>query len=236
MTAPQPQQQARRGKAALTMAWDIGAPVGMYYLLHGLGMSTFPALLLSALLPGLSAVYQVIRAGKPDGLGVFVLSVTVASALASLVSGTPRFLLAKDGMLTAFSGAWLLLTARGQRPVVFLFARALLEGRVGPHGESWDLLWAQLPGFRRIWRVAGVIWGTTIIADAALRLVMAYTLPINQVPALNGIQWAVLFVGLQVATNIYYHRTGLYRPDSALYAPLRQAENNSPNHEQATQP
>jgi hypothetical protein len=235
VTAQQP-QPASRGKAALTMAWDIGAPIGMYYLLHSLGMSTFLALLLSALLPGLSTVYQVIRTGRPDGLGVFVLSITVASALASLLSGSPRFLLAKDGVLTAFGGAWLLVTARGQRPVVFMFARALLEGRVGPHGQSWDLLWAQLPGFRRIWRTAGVIWGTTIIADAALRFVMAYTLPVDQVPALNGVQWAVLFVLLQVATNIYYHRAGLYRPDSALYAPLHQSDKDSPSREEATEP
>jgi hypothetical protein len=216
------------------MAWDVGAPIGMYYLLHGLGMTTFLALLLAALLPGLTSVYQVIRSGRLDGLGLFVVSITVASALVSLVSGSPRFLLAKDGLVTAVGGAWLLVTARARRPVVFSFARALLEGRVGPHGESWDLLWARLPGFRRIWRVAGVIWGTTIIADAILRFVMAYTLPVNQVPALNGVQWGVLFVLLQVVTNIYYRRAGLYRPDSALYAPLPQAEENSRTHEGMT--
>jgi hypothetical protein len=216
------------------MAWDIGAPICMYYLLHGMGMSTFLALLLSALLPGLTSVYQLIRSGKLDGLGLFVVSITVVSALASLVSGSPRFLLAKDGLLTAFGGAWLLVTARGQRPVVFMFARALLEGRVGPHGESWDLLWARLPGFRRVWRVAGVIWGTATIADAVLRFVMAYTLPVNQVPAFNGVQWGVLFVLLQVVTNIYYRRAGLYRPDSALYAPLGQAEENSLTREGMT--
>lgn len=240
MTAQQSTAQqsrpASRGRVALTTAWDVGAPIGMYYLLHGLGMNTFLALLLAALLPGLTSAYQVIRSGRLDGLGLFMVSITVASALASLVSGSPRFLLAKDGLVTAFGGAWLLVTARAQRPVVFSFARALLEGRVGPHGESWDLLWARLPGFRRVWRVAGVIWGAAIITDAALRFVMAYTLPVNQVPALNGAQWGVLFVLLQVVTNIYYHRAGLYNPASALYAPLRQAEENSRFREGVTSP
>lgn len=221
MTTQEPPRPASRGRAALTMVWDIGAPIGMYYLLHGLGMSSFLALLLSAILPGLTSVYQVIRAGRLDGLGLFMVSVTVASALASLVSGSPRFLLAKDGWLTAFSGIWLLVTARGDRPVVFFFARALLEGRIGPHGESWDVLWDELPGFRRVWRVAGVIWGVATLADAAVRFAMAYTLPVNVVPGLNGVQYAVLFVLLQVVTNVYYFRVGLYRPDSALYAPLR---------------
>jgi hypothetical protein len=213
------------------MAWDVGAPIGMYYLLHGLGMSVFLALLIAAVLPGITSVYQVIRSGRLDGLGLFMVSITVASALAALVSGSPRFLLAKDGLVTAFGGAWLLATARAQQPVTFSFARALLEGRVGPHGESWDLLWARLPGFRRLWRVAAVIWGATVIADAVLRFVMAYTMPVNLVPALNGAQWGVLFVALQVVTNVYYHRAGLYRPGSALYAPLRQAEENARFHE-----
>ncbi|GAB2722498.1 VC0807 family protein [Kitasatospora kifunensis] len=225
-----------RGRAALAIAWDIGAPIGMYYLLHGLGLSTFLALLLSAVLPGLTSVYQVIRSGRLDGLGLFMVSITVVSALASLVAGSPRFLLAKDGLLTAFGGAWLLVTARAERPVAFMFARALLEGRIGPHGESWDLLWERLPGFRRIWRVAGVIWGTATIADSALRFAMAYTMPVNQVPALNGLQWGVLFVLLQVVTNVYYHRAGLYDPGSTLYAPLRRPEENSRFGEGVTSP
>lgn len=233
MTAQQvTARQARpagRGRAVLSMVWDIGAPVGMYYLLHGLGMSTFLALLVAALLPGITSIYQVIRSGKLDGIGLFMVSITVVSALASLVSGSPRFLLAKDGMVTAFAGAWLLGTVRGQRPVVFSFARALLEGRVGPRRESWDLLWERLPGFRRVWRVAGVIWGATTIADAVLRFVMAYTMPVDQVPALNGAQWAVLFVLLQVVTNIYYHRAGLYNPASALYEPLRRSYGLTPS-------
>lgn len=227
-------RRASRGRSALIMVWDIGAPIGMYYLLHGLGLSTFLALLLAALLPGLSSVYQVVRSGKLDGLGLFMVSITVVSALASLVSGSPRFLLAKDGWLTAFAGVWLLVTARGQRSVALLFARALLEGRVGPGGESWDLLWARLPGFRRVWRVAGVIWGTATVADAVLRFVMAYSQPINRVPALNGLQWAVLFVLLQVITNVYYHRAGLYDAGSALYAPLRQGETDLGSGEEVT--
>jgi hypothetical protein len=50
---------------------------------------------------------------------------------------------------------------------------------------------------------------------------MAYTLPVKAVPALNGAQYAVLFVLLQVVTNVYYHRAGLYNSQSDLYAPIR---------------
>jgi hypothetical protein len=72
-----------------------------------------------------------------------------------------------------------------------------------------------------VWRVACVIWGAATVLDAAVRFAMAYTLPVDVVPGLNGIQYGVLFAVLQVVTNVYYFRVGLYDPRSALYAPLR---------------
>jgi hypothetical protein len=79
-------------------------------------------------------------------------AVAVITALASLVSGSPRFLLAKEGWITGICGIWLLATTRSNPPVVMMFARPLLEGRIGPNGESWDYLWDRLPKFRHLWR------------------------------------------------------------------------------------
>lgn len=211
----------RPGKAALLLLWDMAAPIAMFYILTGAGMSSFSALLLSAVLPGLSTVYQVVRSRHLDALAVFMMSVTVISAIASLFTGSPRFMLAKDGWVTGLCGLWLLATTRANPPVVFMFARPLLEGRIGPNGESWTLLWERLPGFRHLWRVASVVWGVATILDGVVRFVIAYTLPVKAVPALNGAQYAVLFVLLQIVTNVYYFRAGLYNPQSELYAPLR---------------
>jgi hypothetical protein len=160
---------------------------------------------------------QILRGRKLDQLGMFMAGMTVLSALVALISGSDRFLLAKDGWLTAVTGLWMLATTRADRPFVYHFARVLLEGRVGPRGESFDSMWARLPAFQHVWRVACVIWGTATLLDAGVRIAMAYTLPVNLVPALNGAQYAVLFVVLQVATNIYYFRAGLYDPRSRLY-------------------
>jgi intracellular septation protein A len=227
-TAPGKDLPPRRGRALLTLLFDMGAPVAMFYILTAAGLSSFSSLLLSALLPGLSTVYQVIRSRHLDALAVFMMAITVITALSSLVSGSPRFLLAKDGWLTGITGVWLLATTRANPPVVFMFARPLLEGRIGPDGESWNLLWDRLPGFRRIWRVASVVWGVATILDAAVRFAMAYTLPVTVVPALNAAQYAVLFVLLQIVTNVYYFRAGLYDPKSDLYAPIRSTTFDQP--------
>ncbi len=55
-----------------------------------------------------------------------------------------------------------------------------------------------------------MIWGIATLIDAVIRLVMAYTLPVNVVPGLGGALWPVTFIALQVITNIYFARSGLW--------------------------
>lgn len=55
-----------------------------------------------------------------------------------------------------------------------------------------------------------LIWGVALLIDAVIRVVMAYTLPINLVPGLGGALWPVTFVVLQVITNVYFVRSGFW--------------------------
>jgi hypothetical protein len=52
-----------------------------------------------------------------------------------LLFACPRFLLAKDGLLTAVWGLWFLATIRFRRPTAFVMARPFMEGR---HAFSAD--------------------------------------------------------------------------------------------------
>jgi hypothetical protein len=54
---------------------------------------------------------------------------------------------------------------------------------------------------------------------------MSYTLPVGVVPGLGGVLWPVTFVLIQVVTNVYYHRAGLYR---LLGAPWEDAHRKIP--------
>ena len=108
-----------------------------------------------------------------------------------------------------------------QQPATFTVSRPLLEGRrvfdpatrhwVRPVDHSWDDLWQRLPRFRWIWWICTVIWGTAILADAVIRVIVAVTLPISVVPAIGGALWPVTFILLQVATNIFFARSGFWR-------------------------
>jgi len=208
------------GRQLFTLGLNLAAPIALYYGLRAVGVGIYPALIVGAVPPLLSALVQIIRRDRVDSLGLFMMTMMLLSAGVSLLTGSPRFLLAKDGWLTGVSGVWMLFSARSQRPFTFLFARPLLEGRkvfdpaarrwAAPTGESWDAVWERSPRFRRIWRVITVIWGAALLVDAAIRVVMAYTLPIDIVPGLGGALWPVTFVGLQVVANVYFWRAGFW--------------------------
>lgn len=237
-------------RAAVMVMLNLVAPIALYYGLRMAGVGDLRALLIGAVVPGLSAIFTLIRHRRIDGLALFMIATLLLTGGVSLLTGSPRFLLAKDGLLTVVWGAWFFVSLLGGRPVTFTFSRPLLEGRrvfaaasrtwEKPSGESWDALWERLPRFRRVWRVSTVIWGVATLLDAALRVLMAYTLPVDRVPALGGALWPVTFLVLQVITNVYFFRAGLWDmlrgerdspgpPADAAVAQARSAPDSAPH-------
>lgn len=56
-----------------------------------------------------------------------------------------------------------------------------------------------------------MIWGVGMLVDAALRVLFAYTLPIDVVPALTTVLFPVSFVVIALIDQINYRLTGLRR-------------------------
>jgi hypothetical protein len=200
------------GRAQLGLALlDIGAPIGLYYGLRGAGVSNLVALGAGALVPAVGVIVQLISRRRLDGVGGVVVISVLATIVLSLITDDTRFLLARDGFITALWGVWFLVTLRARWPAAFRLARPLMEGRRALGPASWEKLWDGEPAFRRIWRVSTIIWGVGLLVDAVLRVLMSYTLPVAVVPGLGGALWPVTFIVIQVVTNVYYHRAGLYR-------------------------
>jgi hypothetical protein len=184
----------------------VVAPIVLYYGLRAAGAGIYLALVVGALPPGLSAIAKVIKDRTLDGLAAIVIAMLFASTLVSLISGSPRLLLARDGLLTGVWAGLFFASLLARRPVTFRFSQPLLKGRKAwdahagqwsaPVAESWDELWERVPRFCHVWRVCTVIWGAALLLDAATRVVTAYTLPVNVVPALGGALWPVTFIVL----------------------------------------
>lgn len=209
-------------KAARVLA-ELVLPVALYYALRAAGVGIYLTLVVSAVVPAVFGVYRFIRSGRVDGLALYMLTMLVLSTAISFIGGNPRFLLARDAWLTGVTGLWFLVSAWTSRPLSYLYTRPVLERRFGPVGVSWDQLWLQLPKFRRLWRVSSVLWAIGLLVDAALRVLMAYRLPIDEVPGLGTLLYIATAVVLIIVTNVCYIVGGLYEPRSRLYAPLAAA-------------
>ncbi|OLT21867.1 hypothetical protein BJF78_33690 [Pseudonocardia sp. CNS-139] len=69
-------------------------------------------------------------------------------------------------------------------------------------------LWARDPRFRRAWRAITVCWGAALLADTALRVLMAALLPVPVVPALDTALTVATLVALQIPTHVLLRRSG----------------------------
>lgn len=195
----------------LWFAFDLLAPTALIYVLLWLGSSLYIALLASASLSALSALVSHFRGTGKQGLAPHMLAFSLASFGVALVAGSERFLLAKESVLTAMVGVWFLSSLWRARPLTYALTRPLLERRIRGKGRSWEALWAREGRFRRMWYVSTVIWGAAMLADAALRVVIAYTLPVAVVPALQTALILATVLLLQFVTNAYYVSAGLWR-------------------------
>lgn len=216
-------QKQSSGGAAARMVFDLVVPLALFYGLRASGVSMYVALLAGALASGVTAVVVLATQRRLDGIAAFVLSTMLLSVAVSLLAGSPRFLLAKEAWLTAFAGLWFLGTLWTRRPLAFQISRPMLEGRLGWPG-GWDDLWRRSRAFRRMWRISTVLWGVGTLADSVARVVMAYALPVDLVPALNSVLYGLTCVVLVVVTNVHYRAAGVYDRRSALYR-LQSSEN-----------
>lgn len=215
--APEPDPLSRSSAGtALRVVADLLVPLALFYGLRAAGVGIYLALLAGALGSVLVAAVMLIRNRTMDGLAVYVVTTMLVGVGVSLLTGSPRFLLAKEGWVTGIAGVWFLASVWTRRPLAYRFSHPLLEGRLGWPG-SWESLWDRAPGFRRMWRISSVLWGVGTLLDSALRVVMAYTLPMDLVPALSTALYAVTSVVLIVVTNVHYRAAGVYDRRSTLY-------------------
>jgi hypothetical protein len=131
---------AKTALALARVALGIGLPAALFYLLRAEGVADLVALAAGAVLPALGALFTLLVRRRVDGISVFMAATMGLALLTSALTGSPRFLLAKDGLLTGAWGVWFLVSARGQRPAALIFGRPLMEPMGMFAVRSWDRL------------------------------------------------------------------------------------------------
>ena len=131
MTAP---AVGRRG-ALVGVLVDLVAPLATFYGLRAAGVGLYLALLAGALASAAGAAWSLARARRITGMTGFAVTTMLLGVVVALLTGSPRFLLAREGWLTAVTGVWFVASIAGRRPLPYLFSRPLLEGRWGWPGD-----------------------------------------------------------------------------------------------------
>lgn len=190
---------------ATSLLFDAALPFASYHVLKGQGLSTVAALSLSGVFPAGGVALRFVRGRTVDGLGMVVLAVIALGAVTSLISGNARFVLVKESLFTGAFGVAMLGSLFARRPLMFYFARRFRAGDDPEARRRWNDLW-QYESFRRANRVMTVVWGMAFVIEAAVRVVMAYTLPVSVVQAVGSVMALVVVAALMGGSTVYGRR------------------------------
>jgi hypothetical protein len=194
----------------ISILLDVAVPLAGFYVLRGLGIGPLIALLLSGALVLPSVAYSVWQQRKISMLTVFTVSVLVAGALMSLITGSPRLLLVREAWLFLLVGLWMLGTVPTRRPFIMIMGRSIVIAKVGMDGLArYEARWDAEAAFRRATRILSAVWGLVFSLDALVQVAIAYTLPVDQVPLVSTVQWLIALGGLITFHVVYTKRRGL---------------------------
>ncbi|MGW3010618.1 VC0807 family protein [Streptomyces sp. NPDC001219] len=178
---------------------DAGIPVASYYLLRdGFGLGTVAALGWSSVVPALRTVWSLVTSRRVNGLALLILVVNAVGLALSTVAGDPRLMLAKDSGVSSVVGIVVLLSVRARRPLMTAGLKPWVTKGSAAGEAAWDRLRAGSDRFRRAELRFSAIWGTALLAECVLRVVGAYTVPVDTMVWLGTVLMAVAVLAAMV--------------------------------------
>ncbi len=181
---------------------DGALPAILYQVLTRYGVATVPALTAGAIFPVGNIARKFIVSRSVDLVGAIVLLFLAIGVTSSLLSGNVLFVLVKESFITGLVGLLFLSSLLWKRPIIFYFARQVMEAESAERLAWWNDLW-QHARFRRTMRIMTTVWGVGYVLEAAIRVVCALTLTPGAVVILSPILGIGTTVGLIVWTGRY---------------------------------
>ena len=101
---------ASSGHPVRALVLDVAAPIAVFYGIRAAGGSVWLALAAGGIFPAASTIAGLATRRRVDVTGAVMLAALAASTAFSLISGSPRALLARDGLVTAGWAGYLYLS------------------------------------------------------------------------------------------------------------------------------
>jgi len=189
------------GVALRPLAVDVAVPVGLYYLLRdGFGASLVLSLAASSVLPAVRSVAGFARERRVNGLAALMLAVSVAGLAISFAAGNPRWMIAKDSVVSSVIAVAMLVSAAAGRPLMSAGVKPFLTKGLAGRTAAWDRLAAGSARFRRLEKTYTAIWGSALLADCVARVIGAAVLPVGTMVWLSTVMIAGA-IGLAMAVS-----------------------------------
>ncbi|MFG1627030.1 VC0807 family protein [Kribbella sp. NPDC049227] len=180
------------------LLWDLGLPAAVFYGARALGYDVLPALVAGGVAALIRVAFVAVVRRRLNGLAALVGGTFAVLVIVSLLTGDPRILLAKESVLSGAAGLLLVGSCLLGKPLVYTLGRKLNTGKPDVLAQ-WDERWRTEPAFRGHFMKLTAVFGGVLLADAIVRLVLIYSLPVdlmaNLSPVLHVAALAVL-VGL----------------------------------------
>jgi hypothetical protein len=183
------------------LVFDLGVPLGSYYLLRKLGVDLVPALALSSVVPAVRAVVGLVRDRTFNGMATLIVVVNVVSIAVSFWTGDPRIMLAKDGAVSSTIGIAILLSVLVGRPMMTAGLKPMIAKGSAAKVAAFDRLSAISPRFRRLERLFSLAWGVILLSECAAKVFFAFTLPVGTMVWLSSVMvLGAIAVGIVVSS------------------------------------
>ncbi|MFE9422357.1 VC0807 family protein [Kitasatospora sp. NPDC006697] len=180
-------------QALAPLAVDVALPLAAYYAARGAGVPLVQSLIVSSVLPAVRTGYGLLRSGRLNAFAALILAVNAVGLLTTFLTGDPRLMIAKDGLVSSTIGIVILLSVRRGRPMMTEGLRPFLTkgdaareaafdglrtGGAGSAGSAESANDSAAAAFRRAERGFSLVWGAALVLECAARVVGAYSLPL----------------------------------------------------------
>lgn len=137
------------------------------------------------------------RRRRVDGFALLVIVEVAAGIVVGLVSGDPRFVLARSSVYVALAGVFALVSCFGRRPFMMTVSKPMAVAGDPDRAEAFERAAVGSARFRRIETIMTAGLGVVLLAEAVLRVAVVYAYPIDQAAkagALSQVPAIVLIV------------------------------------------
>lgn len=183
---------------------DAGVPMAVYYGLHAAGASNLVALTGGTVLSGVFVIAEIVRKRRLDPFASVILASFVLGLVLTFISGDARFVIAKDSFTTALIGAAFLLSTAIGKPLIYVSAQ---RGMSADAAAAFRQRYRTSAPMRRVINTLSLVWGAGLCAEAALRVVLVYHLPIPTMVWLSTVMMVITFAILIAVTAAVVRRT-----------------------------